>query len=239
MESEFCEPKGGAAAKLRAGAEKFRVEILCFLHADTIPAAEIVGQMKNALKDGETVGGNFTIRFDGDSAAARFLTYHYPLLRKIGLVYCYSAIFVRRDAYQKTGGFKSIMLFEDLALANRLKRKGNLVNLLSTVTTSSRRFENRSFWLTFARWSVFQRLYWLGINPNFLAKIYYQIRATSKKISFLKRSAYRNKDFLLISSHLAVSGAIVLKSSISKNSRYKTSRSAGVSTSYQPGICRG
>jgi hypothetical protein len=44
------------------------------------------------------------------------------------------------------------------------------------VTTSSRRFQDRSFVLTFARWSVFQGLYWIGFPPRLLAKGYKQIR---------------------------------------------------------------
>lgn len=171
----------GRGNQLRSGAACAQAGILWFLHADTIPDSQAVDEMKNALKDAEIVGGNFTIQFDGNSTAAEFLTWLYPLLRKIGLIYGDSAIFARRDVYQKTGGFKSLELFEDLDLANRLKRHGKLVNLPATVTTSSRRFENRSFWLTFARWSIFQGLYWIGVEPNFLAKMYYPIRTTNKK----------------------------------------------------------
>ncbi len=104
------------------------------------------------------------------------MTWLYPNLRKIGLLYGDSAIFVRREIYQKIGGFKPLPLFEDLDFVRCLKRAGKIANLSAIVTTSSRRFENRSFILTFLRWTIFQCLYWLGVNPNRLAKRYYPIR---------------------------------------------------------------
>ncbi len=177
---EIIHSERGRGSQLRTGADAVNGEILWFLHADTIPAVETIEQMKTALENPQTVGGNFTICFDGDSNSARFMTWLYPNLRKIGLLYGDSAIFVRRENYIKIGGFKSLSLFEDLDFVNRLKRTGKLAYLPAKVTTSSRRFENRSFILTFLRWVIFQVLYWLGVSPNWLAKRYYPIRKGRK-----------------------------------------------------------
>ncbi len=166
----------GRGAQMHAGAKEARGDILWFLHADTIAPPSAVGEIINALKDSNAVGGNFTICFDGSRRAARFLTWLYPQLRSIGLVYGDSAMFVRRETYEKLRGFKSLPLFEDVDLYKRLLKKGRFVHVNLTVTTSSRRFENRSFVWTFLRWSVFQGLYWLGVPPRLLAKRYRQIR---------------------------------------------------------------
>jgi rSAM/selenodomain-associated transferase 2 len=166
----------GRGNQMRVGATSAKGEILWFLHADTIPENSTISELKKALCDSEIVGGNFEICFDGDSNAAKFLTWLYPNLRKIGLIYGDSAIFVRKKTYEEIGGFKSLQLFEDLEFVNRLKKRGKLAHLSSKVTTSSRRFENRSFLFTFAKWSLFQGLFWVGVNPNFLAKWYYPIR---------------------------------------------------------------
>ena len=48
------------------------------------------------------------------------------------------------------------------------------------VVTSSRRFEGRSFALTFARWSLLQSLYWLGVSPHTLARLYAPVRGGRK-----------------------------------------------------------
>jgi GT2 family glycosyltransferase len=122
------------------------------------------------------VGGNFRLRFDGAKRAARFLTWLYPQLRKLGLAYGDSGIFVRAAAYREIGGFKPFPIFEDLDLVRRLKRVGRVAHLPATVVTSSRRFEGRSFPLTFTRWAILQVLYWLGVHPRTLARLYAPIR---------------------------------------------------------------
>lgn len=163
----------GRGTQLQAGANRATGEILWFLHADTVPAPDCVRQTRRCLQNKNAVGGNFTIRFDGERLAAKFLTWLYPNLRKIGLIYGDSAIFVRRDVYERIGGFASFPIFEDLDFIQKLKRAGEIITLPAVVTTSSRRFENKSFVLAFLRWTILQTLYWLGVSPNTLLKIYF------------------------------------------------------------------
>lgn len=151
-------------------------EVFWFLHADTRPVQGCAKQIKQYMRYDEIVGGNFEIVFDGKTKWARFLTWLYPQLRSIGLVYGDSAIFVRSEIYEKIGGFRNLPLFEDVDLYKKLNRKGRFMHVNLPVTTSSRRFENRSFIRTFARWSVFQGLYWFGVPPRLLAKGYKAIR---------------------------------------------------------------
>ncbi|HEX8187073.1 MAG TPA: hypothetical protein VF586_01900, partial [Pyrinomonadaceae bacterium] len=100
----------------------------------------------------------------------------YPRLRLLGLAYGDSGFFVRRAAYERAGGFKPFPLFEDLDLLRALRRQGRFVQAEACVVTSSRRFEGRSFALTFARWSLLQCLYWLGVSPHTLARLYAPVR---------------------------------------------------------------
>ncbi|MBC7796847.1 MAG: TIGR04283 family arsenosugar biosynthesis glycosyltransferase [Pyrinomonadaceae bacterium] len=170
----------GRGTQMHAGTFEAKGDVLWFVHADTIPTPETLFQMIKALRNPEIVGGNFTICFDGDKLAARFLTWLYPNLRKIGLYYGDSAIFIRRETYEKIGGFKTFPLFEDLDLVVRMNQIGKTVNLPAKVTTSSRRFENQNFIATFARWSILQCFYWLGVNPYLLNKLYPPIRSRKK-----------------------------------------------------------
>lgn len=163
----------GRGAQLEFGGNAAKGEILWFLHADTIASPDAIRQIKLALKDSRVVGGNFTIRFDGERFAAKFLTWLYPQLRRLGLIYGDSAIFVRRRVYQKMGGFAPFPIFEDLDFVERLKQCGEIATLSAIVTTSSRRFENKSFILIFLRWTILQVLYWLGVHPDTLVKIYF------------------------------------------------------------------
>lgn len=170
----------GRGAQMHAGAKISRGRALWFLHADTLAPAGAADRIVGALADPGVAGGNFAVRFDGGRRAARFLTWLYPRLRRLGLCYGDSGIFVRREAYERAGGFKPFPVFEDLDLLRALRRRGRVVHLPVTVVTSSRRFEGRSFALTFARWSLLQALYWLGVHPNTLGRMYAPVRERGK-----------------------------------------------------------
>ncbi len=150
--------------------------MLWFLHADTLPPADAMELIEEALRDPAAAGGNSAVRFEGDSRPARFLTWLYPHGRKLGLCYGESAIFARRSAYEQSGGVQPVPLFEDLDLVRRLKRQGRFVHVPSAVVTSSRRFEGRSFAFTYAGWVLLQLLYWAGVPPRTLARLYAPIR---------------------------------------------------------------
>lgn len=166
----------GRGRQMCEGANAARGRVLWFLHADTLPSPGCVDAMFGALEDPSVAGGNFDVLFDGGSRAARFLTWLYPQLRKLGLCYGDSGIFARREAYRSVGGFRDYPIFEDLDFVRRLRRVGRVAHLRARVETSSRRFEGRSFALTFARWSLLQALYWLGVSPHTLARMYAHVR---------------------------------------------------------------
>lgn len=166
----------GRGRQMYDGAIAARGRALWFLHADTLPSAGCVEAMSEALEDPSVAGGNFDVLFDGGSRAARFLTWLYPQLRKLGLCYGDSGIFARRESYELVGGFRDYPIFEDLDFVRRLRKVGRVAHLRARVTTSSRRFEGRSFALIFARWSFLQALYWLGVSPHTLARMYAHVR---------------------------------------------------------------
>lgn len=166
----------GRGLQMHAGADVARGAALWFLHADTTPTADAAELICEAMTDAGVVCGNFHVRFDGERWAARFLTWLYPRLGKLGLCYGDSGIFVRREDYQSIGGFKPFPIFEDLDLLRRLRRTGRMAHIPATLITSSRRFEGRSFALTFARWSVLQALYWMGVHPRRLGRMYAPVR---------------------------------------------------------------
>lgn len=177
----FIESERGRGAQMHTGACAAQGTVLWFLHADTIPPPDAVKQIAESLRDPGVVGGNFGVRFDNYGCAAQCLTWFYRKLRTVGLSYGDSAIFVRREAYERSGGFKSLPIFEDLDFLRRLKSMGRFVHLSSTVITSGRRFEGGRFASTFIRWLALQLLYWLGVKPSRLARLYAPVRQSGKE----------------------------------------------------------
>ena len=162
----------GRGAQMHRGASEAKGAILWFVHADTTVPSGAADSIKVALQDERVIAGNFEVRFGGEQGAARFMTWLYPQLRRLSLCYGDSAIFVRRNSYFKAGGFKSFPIFEDLDLFRELKKMGKFVHLPSTVITSSRRFAGRSFAVMFTRWVALQCLYWMGVSPKRLGRLY-------------------------------------------------------------------
>jgi rSAM/selenodomain-associated transferase 2 len=174
--ARLLESVRGRGSQLHAGAVAAAGDILWFLHADTQPPQDAAAHIRKALSDPAVLGGYFTIRFDGNRRAAGILTWIYPHLGWLGLCYGDSGIFVRRTAYEQAGDFRPYPIFEDLDLLHRLRRRGRVARLPAAIVASSRRFEDRSFALTFAWWSVLQVLYWLGVPPYYLGRLYAPIR---------------------------------------------------------------
>ena len=169
----------GRGIQLQCGASEASGDVLWFLHADTVAPIEAGEAMQSALARPDVVAGNFALQFDGESAGARHLTRIYPHLRKLGLCYGDSGIFVRRRAYEAIGGFSPYPLFEDLDLVRRLRRIGGFEHLQCRLVTSSRRFETRNFAGVFTYWSALQVLYWAGVSPVTLGKWYAPVRGAS------------------------------------------------------------
>jgi rSAM/selenodomain-associated transferase 2 len=165
----------GRGQQMNAGADKAKGDVLVFLHADTRLPADALAMIEKALKHERVCGGNFSLNFDGRTLSARFLTMLYPCLRLGGMCYGDSALFVRRAIFEESGRYRDYPIFEDCDLYRRLKRKGRFVRLPVYATTSSRRFERR-FIRTFAFWSILQVLYWLGVDPVRLGRLYKAIR---------------------------------------------------------------
>ena len=166
----------GRGAQMQAGARASGGEVLWFLHADTIPPRDSLKLIAGSLSDPKVISGCFDVYFDSRRISVHFLCWFYRRLRSFGVCYGDAAIFVRREAYELVGGYKSLALFEDLDLVRRLRRYGRMARVPAAVTTSARRFERRSFALTFARWTFLQILYWLGVSPQRLNRLYAPIR---------------------------------------------------------------
>jgi rSAM/selenodomain-associated transferase 2 len=158
--------------QMHEGTKHASHEIFWFLHADTRPVQGSARKIKERLRFDELIGGSFAIIFDGGGRWARFLTWLYPHLRSIGLVYGDSAIFVRRSTYEEVGGFHAYPILEDVDLYKRLRKKGVFDFIALPATTSSRRFQNDAFLWAFVKWAAVQALFWVGVPASFLVGRY-------------------------------------------------------------------
>jgi len=165
----------GRGRQLRAGADAAHGEILLFLHADSLFPAGGLRALCTALdRDPRVPGGNFRVVFDGITRFARGLTIAYPWLRFFTLYYGDSGIFARRAVYEAIGGINAMPIMEDYDFVRRLERAGPTCRIEEPpLTTSSRKFEGRPATAIIWGWVVIHVLYWLGVSPERLARLYY------------------------------------------------------------------
>ena len=82
------------------------------------------------------------------------------------------AIFVRRSAFQRVGGFPDQALMEDVELSRRLRRWSSPACLRAKVITSGRRWERDGVWRTITLMWRLRWKYWRGTPPEQLAELY-------------------------------------------------------------------
>jgi rSAM/selenodomain-associated transferase 2 len=170
----------GRGTQQRTAASQASGDVFWFLHADTIPGPGALAAIRECMDVSTNAGGNFSLGFDGAGPSAGQLTQIYPWLRLLGLFYGDSGIFVRKAVYLQAGGFQPYPLFEDVDLVRRIRRIGEFQTVRERLTTSSRRFENRNFGLMFAEWTALQTLYWAGVSPHRLARLYERVPRYTK-----------------------------------------------------------
>jgi rSAM/selenodomain-associated transferase 2 len=164
----------GRGNQICRGAEQAQGDILFFLHADSgFPAGGLQRIVDTLSARPDAAGGNFRLVFDGDDSFSTWLTSFYSRLRSSGRYYGDSGIFVRRRAYEAIGGMRPIALMEDLDFVRRLERYGKTCCIMDPpLVTSSRRFHGRWPPGIVYGWVKLHALYWLGVSPDTLARMY-------------------------------------------------------------------
>jgi rSAM/selenodomain-associated transferase 2 len=173
MRATVLAASGGRGAQLAAGAAIARGDVLLFLHADSRFPAGGLAAVAAALRDPAIVGGNFRLLFDGGDDFSRWLDGFYAWIRAHGVYYGDSGIFVRRTVYAQVGSIRPIALMEDYDFVRRLEGAGRTACITEPpLVTSSRRFAGRRPTAIVAGWLVIHALYFLGVDPATLARLY-------------------------------------------------------------------
>jgi rSAM/selenodomain-associated transferase 2 len=168
--------RGGRGVQLNRGAEIARGDILLFLHADTALPPDALLEVEKAIKDGY-LGGRFRVRLDEEGLIYRLIERGINFRDRItGGSTGDQCIFVRKDIFEKLGGFKAIPICEDLDFARRLKRRGKYIQLPLYVETSARRWRKQGpFKVILLMWLI-RLLFLLRFPPAKLKKIYGEVR---------------------------------------------------------------
>lgn len=162
--------RAGRGIQLSAGAKAASGDVLLFLHADVVPPPDVAFQIRSAI-EARYIGGNFRLAYSGGDLLGRCLEALAPFYRRLGRYYGDSGIFVRRDVYERLGGFPKIPAMEDVVFVRRMEEAGETACLPGPMVCSQRRWRGRPL-RTLALWVFMQAMFDLGANPLWLAKFY-------------------------------------------------------------------
>ena len=164
----------GRGTQLRAGAEAARGDWLLFLHADTRLApgwSEAAARFMADPASAERAAAFRLALDDADPRARRLERGVAWRGRALGLVYGDQGLLIARAFYRALGGFPAIPLMEDVALVRRIGKR-RLVVLDHAALTSAARYRRDGWLLRPARNLALLALYFLGVPPRLLARLY-------------------------------------------------------------------
>lgn len=163
----------GRASQMNAGASRAHGEILLFLHADCSLPDEADDIIVRALDRSGKSWGRFDARICGSHPLFRAVELLMNLRSRVtGIATGDQGLFVTRTMFEAAGRFSNISLMEDVELAKRLNRSSPPLCLTHRITVSARRWEKGGVLRTILLMWYLRLAYWLGADPNRLAKRY-------------------------------------------------------------------
>lgn len=166
-------PKG-RGIQMALGATKARGDLLLFLHADTFLPISAFKDMLSIRMDKTVAASAFDLNINAKGLVFRIIETAANLRSRLtGIPYGDQAICVKREWYDRIGGFMSFPVMEDVDLVQRLRKNGGRMRIFSSkVRTSARRWEKEGALLcTLRNWMILGFFY-LGVRPVVLKRYY-------------------------------------------------------------------
>ncbi len=162
----------GRATQQNAGAASASGNVFLFLHADTRLPEGALARVTSVIGERGVALGAFRLGFDRDGRGLRFLIFGADLRgRLFNLPYGDQGLFLRRETFERLGGFREIPTMEDLCLVRRARRLGRVVIAPERVRTSPRSYERRGLVRNMLLNWTSVSLFVLGVRPERLARL--------------------------------------------------------------------
>ncbi len=162
----------GRGRQLAAGAAAATGKWLLFLHADTRLAGGWAEAVRRFISGESARAAAFRLALDdADPRARRIERLANWRARRLGLPYGDQGLLIPRGLYQSLGGFRPLPLMEDVDLVRRIGRR-RLYLLPVAAVTSAERYRRDGWLLRPLRNLALLTLYFLGVPPRRLARLY-------------------------------------------------------------------
>jgi rSAM/selenodomain-associated transferase 2 len=168
----------GRASVMNFGAGKANGDILLFLHSDCILPDRGFSMIRGVLSDPDVAAGAFFLSIADPKLRFRIIESVTNLrARATSLLYGDQGMFLRKDVFQRIGGFADIPLMEDIEISGRLKKEGRVVFIRPPIVSSPRRWLNEgAIYTTLRDWLIAFLYTYLNVSPKSLIKYYRDVR---------------------------------------------------------------
>ena len=157
--------------QLNSGAEAATAPLLYFVHADTLPPKGYAAKIMTAVEEGASFG-SFRFKFDRNEGLLRFNSFctRLPLMMVRGGD---QSLFITKSLFDTIDGYDTDhIVMEDYDIIRRAKKHSEFTLLKDDILVSARKYEENS-WVK-VNWanSVVFLLYYLGVKPEKLLRLY-------------------------------------------------------------------
>jgi rSAM/selenodomain-associated transferase 2 len=173
----FLDAPRGRAVQMNAGAARAAGDVLLFLHADCLPEDGALTEAERLLRRSSVAAGCFRMRVRAEGSLYRLIdACATARVRLTGLVYGDQGLFVRREVFERVGGFPPLRLMEDVFLSRTMRRLGRIVVAPRCLFVSPRRWQRTGLIRqTLRNWTL-TALAAGGVHPDRLAAFYPIVR---------------------------------------------------------------
>lgn len=159
----------GRALQMNRGSETAVGNTLLFLHADSHLPHNFLPAIKHHAE-----WGFFHIRLSGRAFIYRVIEFNINLRARISKVAGGDqGLYFQRRFFESIGGFPQIPLMEDIAISKRARRLCSPEIVKQSLTSSSRRWQQKGVVKTLLLMWGLRLAFWLGVDPRHLHRIYY------------------------------------------------------------------
>jgi rSAM/selenodomain-associated transferase 2 len=170
--ARVIEAPRGRGTQLAAGAAAAAGEWLFFMHADCRPLPGWEEAVLDFVAAAADKAGYFALALDDPAPAARRVERLVAWrCRALALPYGDQGLLISRRLYDAAGGHAAIPLMEDVDFVRRLGR-ARLAPVGATMLASVRRYRHGGYWRRPLRNLFCLSLYFAGISPRRIAKLY-------------------------------------------------------------------
>lgn len=174
---KVIQSKKGRGSQMNSGARSAAGDVLLFLHADTIISAGALSVIEEAVNNRGFVGGCLTQRIDSDAFIYRLIEGQGNIRARIDKIfYGDQGIFVKKDVFDRIGGFPEVAIMEDVLFTQQLRKIGKTVILPDKIIVSPRRWEKKGIILTILIYNLIIILFRLKAPLHKIKRLYKEIR---------------------------------------------------------------